>query len=260
MAMPALQQTIYSILLLLVVSVPAQAATPRFKAVAFDFFIIFDPNSVVPVVEEVAPGRALEFTKAWRSKQFEYGFIRSITSHHADFFEVTGDALDYTAAAMQIELDQESRARLLNAYLTLKPWPDARSALERLKAAGVRIITIANFSPVMLRANADHAGITGHFDELLSTARNGSYKPSPEAYGLGIEALGLRKEEIVFVAFGGWDAYGAKRFGYPTYWVNRFDLPAERLGSPPDGISHEMTGLLHFVLGEAANGTKRGAK
>jgi 2-haloacid dehalogenase len=250
MAMPALQQAISSILVLLILSLPAHAAAPRFKAVAFDYFVIFDPNSVVPVVEEVAPGRGLEFTKAWRSKQFEYGFIRSITNHHADFFEVTGDALDYTAAAMQIELDRESRARLLNAYLTLRPWPDARPALERLKAAGVRIITIANFSPMMLRANADHAGITAHFDQLLSTARNGSYKPSPQAYALGMESLGLKKEEIVFAAFGGWDAYGAKRFGYPTYWVNRFHLPPERLASPPDRTSHDMSGLLQFVLGE----------
>lgn len=251
MAVPALQQAIASILLLLILSTHAQAATPRFKAVAFDYFVIFDPNSILPAVEEVAPGRALEFTKAWRSKQFEYGFIRSITRHHADFFEVTGDALDYTAAAMQIELDRESRAKLLNAYLTLKPWPDARPALERLKAAGVRIITIANFSPMMLRANADHAGITAHFDQLLSTARNGSYKPSPQAYALGMEALGFTKEEIVFAAFGGWDAYGAKRFGYPTYWVNRFNLPPERLGSPPDRTSHDMAGLVEFVLGEA---------
>jgi len=256
MALPALQKLLFYILFVLILSPHTQAATPRFKAIAFDYFVIFDPNSVLPVVEEVVPGRALEFTKAWRSKQFEYGFIRSITSHHADFFEVTADALDYTAAAMQITLDRESRTRLLNAYLTLKPWPDAQPALERLKAAGVRIITIANFSPMMLRANADHAGITAHFDQLLSTARNGTYKPSPQAYALGMQELGLKKEEIVFAAFGGWDAYGAKRFGYPTYWVNRFHLPPERLGSPPDRTSHDMTGLLQFVLGEAADAAK----
>ena len=241
------------ILFALLLPVHSVAATPRFKAVAFDYFVIFDPNSILPAVEQVVPGRALEFTKAWRSKQFEYGFLRSITNQHADFFEVTGDALDYTAAAMQVNLDREARVRLLNAYLTLKPWPDAQPALARLKEAGVRIITIANFSPMMLRANADHAGITAHFDQLLSTDRNGTYKPSADAYALGIHELDMKKEEIVFAAFGGWDAYGAKRFGYPTYWVNRFHLPAERLGLPPDATSNDMSGLLQFVLGEAAN-------
>jgi 2-haloacid dehalogenase len=52
-------------------------------------------------------------------------------------------------------------------------------ALRKLKASGVRIITIANFSPKMLRANAEHAGIADLFDELLSTEVNGTYKPDP---------------------------------------------------------------------------------
>jgi len=242
--------------LILIVPIPVHAAAPRFKAVAFDYFVIFDPNSILPAVEEVVPGRGLEFTRAWRSKQFEYGFLRAITKQHADFFHVTGDALDFTAAAMHVRLDEKSRTRLLNAYLTLEPWPDTRAALQQLRAAGVRIITIANFSPLMLRANADHAGITSQFDQLLSTARNGTYKPSAEAYALGMQELGLKKEEIVFAAFGGWDAYGAKTFGYPTYWVNRFHLPAERLAAQPDGVSHDMSGLLQFVFGEATGGTE----
>jgi catalase len=251
MTSSALQRML--ILILFALHLPVQGQTsPRFKAVAFDYFVIFDPDSILPAVEEVAPGRAAEFAKGWRGKQFEYGFLRSITGQHADFFEVTADALDYTAAAMQVRLGSEARTRLLNAYLTLRPWPDAQQALQRLRAAGVRIITIANFSPMMLRANADHAGLTAHFDQLLSTARNGTYKPSAGAYALGMQALGLKKEEIVFAAFGGWDAYGAKSFGYPTYWVNRFKLPRERVGIPPDGESHDMAGLLQFVLGDAA--------
>ena len=80
---------------------------------------------------------------------------------------------------MHLGLTPEKRQRLLNAYLTLKPWPDAVGALRRLKASGVRIITIANFSGQMLRANAEHAGIADLFDELLSTEVNGTYKPDP---------------------------------------------------------------------------------
>ena len=139
---------------------------------------------------------------------------------------------------------------LLDAYLTLRPWPDSVAALRKLKASGVRIITISNFSPKMLQANADNAGIADLFDELLSTEANGTYKPDPRAYALGMERLKLKKEEIVFAAFGGWDAYGAKSFGYTTYWVNRFHLPAEELGFAPDGTSDNLQGLLEFVLGK----------
>ena len=123
-------------------------------------------------------------------------------------------------------------------------------ALRKLKASGVRVITISNFSGKMLRANAEHAGIVDLFDELLSTEVNGTYKPDPRAYALGMERLKLKKEEIAFAAFGGWDAYGAKCFGYTTYWVNRFDLPLEELGIEPDGTSNNLEGLLKLVLGQ----------
>ena len=224
-------------------------AMPHFKAVAFDYFVLFDASSVVPEVEKVFPGKGPEFARMWRGKQFEYGFLRSITNRHTDFFKVTEDALVYTAKFMKLELSPDTQKQLLNAYLTLKPWPDTVDALRKLKASGVRIITISNFSRKMLRSNADGAGMTDLFDEFLSTEVNGTYKPEPRAYELGMQRLQLRKEEIVFAAFGGWDAYGAKSFGYTTYWVNRFNLPVEELGIVADRTSNNLEGLLNFVLG-----------
>jgi 2-haloacid dehalogenase len=149
---------------------------------------------------------------------------------------------------MNISMSPDVRARLLNAYLKLKPWPDTVRVLNELRASGIKIITIANFSPRMLRSNADNAGITDLFDELLSTEASGTYKPDPMAYELGLKRLRLKKAEIVFAAFGGWDVYGAKSFGYPTFWVNRFNLPAEKLGVEPDGKSTGLDGLLDFAL------------
>jgi 2-haloacid dehalogenase len=223
---------------------------PRFKAVAFDYFVIFDANSIIPEVEKAFPGKGAEFTRIWRGKQFEYCYLRTITGRFADFSAVTEDALAYAAEAMRLELTADSRQRLLDAYLNLKPWPDAADGLRKLRAAGVRIITISVFSERMLRANAEHAGIADLFDELLSTEVNGTYKPDPRAYALGMEHLHLKKDEIAFAAFGAWDAYGAKSFGYPTFWVNRFNVPAEELGLKADGVSDSFQGLLDFVLGK----------
>jgi 2-haloacid dehalogenase len=181
---------------------------PRFKAIAFDYFVIFNPNSVIEVVEKVFPGKGMEFTKTWRTKQFEYGFLRSITKRHEDFFKVTENALDYTIETMKLKATPEEHALLLNAYMNLKPWPDVVDGLKKLKASGLKIITIANFSKKMLKSNADNAGIAELFDELLSTEVNGTYKPDARAYELGLKHLKLKKTEIVFAAFGGWDAYG----------------------------------------------------
>ncbi len=108
----------------------------------------------------------------------------------------------------------------------------------------------------MLFSNAEQAGLLTYFDALVSTDANHTYKPDPRAYRLGMDRLHLAKQDILFAAFGGWDAAGAKSFGYPTYWVNRFSQPLEELGVRPDGSSTNLDGLLSFVL---ANQSASGA-
>jgi 2-haloacid dehalogenase len=228
-------------------------ARPRFKAIAFDSLVLFNPDSVVPKVEQVFPGRGQEFTNLWRTHQFEYSWLRSITGRYIDFFAITEESLTYTTAAMKLELSPENKQRLLDTYLHLTPWPDTIQSLGRLKGSGLRLITISNFSPRMLRSNAKNAGIVEFFDALVSTDANHTYKPDPRAYRLGMDELHLNKQDILFVAFGGWDAAGAKAFGYPTFWVNRFKQPFEELGIGPDQTSNNLEGLLDFVLGDRSN-------
>jgi 2-haloacid dehalogenase len=203
---------------------------------------------VVSAADEVSSGRGRELTNLWRTRQFEYCWLRSITNRYADFTRVTEDALVYAASALHIGLTAEQRQRLLDTFFHLTPWPDAADGLRRLRASGVRIITIANFSPAMLQANADRAGFTPFFDALVSTDANHTFKPDPRAYQLGADVLHLSKDRIVFAAFGGWDAAGATSFGYPTVWVNRFAQPPEELGVHPNRVVRDMRGLLDFVL------------
>ena len=224
------------------------AARSPFKAVAFDSFVLFNPDSIVSAADAVFPGKGRELANVWRTRQFEYSWLRSISGRYVDFFAVTEDALVYAAHTMKLEPTAEQKQRLLDAYQHLSPWPDAVDGLRRLRQSGVRVITIANFSPGMLRANTDRAGMAGLFELLVSTDANHTYKPDPRAYQLGIDRLHLQKREIVFAAFGGWDAAGAKAFGYPTVWVNRFNQPLEELGVRPDRTVANLDGLLDFVL------------
>jgi 2-haloacid dehalogenase len=227
------------------------AARPRFKAVAFDYLVLFDANSVAGAAEQAFPGKGRELAQLWRTRQFEYTWLRSITGRYADFFSVTEDALVYAASAMKLELTAGRKEQLLDAYLHLVPWPDTADTLRRLRESGIRVIALANFSPHMLQANAENAGLSGLFDALVSTDTNRTYKPDPRAYQLGMDRLRLARHEILFAAFGGWDAAGAKAFGYPTVWVNRLNQPAEELGIRADHVVPDLRGLLEFVFGSA---------
>jgi len=248
-----LSLALFAVTLILLPSTPQLvraevAATPRFKAVAFDYFVLFNPDSIVSTAERIFPGKGRELASLWRTRQFEYSWLRTITDQYVDFFALTEDALVYSASAMKLTLTEDGKRQLLDAYLHLEPWPDTREALGRLKASGVRVVTIANFSPTMLRENARNAGLSGLFDILISTDANHSYKPDPRAYALAIDRLHLARQDVLFAAFGGWDAFGAKSFGYPTIWINRFDQPLEQLGVQPDRTSRDLSGLLQFVL------------
>jgi 2-haloacid dehalogenase len=99
----------------------------------------------------------------------------------------------------------------------------------------------------ILEAGIKNAGLEGIFEHVLSTDQVRAYKPDPRAYHMAMDAFQLKREEILFAAFAGWDAAGAKRFGYPTFWVNRLNLPGEELGVTPDAIGRDLTDLVSFV-------------
>ncbi len=58
------------------------------------------------------------------------------------------------------------------------------------------------------------------------------------------------------MAFAGWDAAGAKWFGYPTFWVNRAGASREELDIVPDGTGRDLQSLLEFLDSGSATGGK----
>ncbi|HEY4230774.1 MAG TPA: haloacid dehalogenase type II [Thermoanaerobaculia bacterium] len=226
---------------------PAPSAGSAIKAVAFDAFPIFDPRPVFALAENLFPGRGAELAGAWKARQFEYQWLRALGGRYADFRQATDDALTFAARSLQLELTAEKRAQLVNAYGELRAWPDVPAALARLKNAGLRLGFLSNLTPALLAAGIRNAGLNGTFEQVLSTDAIRSYKPDPRAYELGTKAFGLAREEILFAAFAGWDAAGAKWFGYPTFWVNRAGSPEEQLGAAPDGVGRDLNDLTAFL-------------
>jgi 2-haloacid dehalogenase len=234
----------------------ANAARRReIRGICFDLFTLFDPRGVIAETRKALPEGAEELCEAWRSRQFQYSWLRAAAGQYRDFRVVTREALDSAIRARNVALSEAARESLVDAYSRLEPWPDTRAALLSWKQAGLRLAPLANYSPRMLQTLLDNAGLSELFDAKISTDAARTFKPDPRAYALGIPALGLEREEIVFSAFGGWDAAGAKWFGYPTFWVNRLDVPAEGLAPGPDATGQSLGELAAFVAaGPATSG------
>ncbi|MHB0992254.1 MAG: haloacid dehalogenase type II [Burkholderiales bacterium] len=233
----------------LLASIPLARATTNsgIKAIAFDAFPIFDPRPVFTLAEHLFPGRGTELSNAWRTRQFEYQWLRVLTRQYADFWQTTEEALEFSCELLKLDLTPDKRQQLMHAYLDLETWPDVEPALRSLKDAGLRLAFVSNATPQILNAGIKNSSLEGVFEHVLSTDTLKTYKPTPLAYQMAVDAFNLKRNEILFVPFAGWDAAGAKAFGYTTFWVNRLNLPAEKLGATPDAMGHNLTDLLAFV-------------
>jgi 2-haloacid dehalogenase len=183
----------------------------------------------------------------WRTRQFEYSWLRTLTGSYVNFLQVTLDALEFACASLHVTLSGESRGRLMQALLQLPPWEDAATALRDLRGAGIRMAFLSNFTDGMLEANIRAAGISEYFEARLSTDRVAAYKPDPRSYQMAVDHFRLPRAAIAFVAFGGWDAVGASRFGFPVYWTNRLSQPQEELGATADLVEAGLGALPAFV-------------
>lgn len=229
-------------------SVRAQTPGPRkIRAVAFDGFPIIDPRPVFAKADAMFPGKGGELSTAWRTRQFEYTWLRTMSGSYVDFWQVTEEALVFAAKLVKLEMSGAQRDQLMESYLKLKAWPDAAEALKKLKDAGIRMAFLSNFTVEMLDATVRNSGLQDIFEPHLSTDRVQAFKPDPRAYRMGVDAFGMEREEIAFAAYAGWDAAGAKRFGYPTFWVNRANAPLEELGVAPDGTGAGLQDLVGFA-------------
>ncbi len=217
------------------------------KAIAFDAFPVLDPRPVFALAESLFPGKGADLAAAWRTRQFEYTWLRTMSRRYVDFWHVTEDALVFAANMLKLDLTANHRVRLMDAYLKIRCWPDAPAALHSLKDKGIRLAFLSNLTAEMLHAGIRNSGLEQIFDHVLSTDRVGAFKPDPRAYRMGVDAFGLKPQEILFAAFAGWDAAGAKTFGYPTFWVNRQGQPAEELGVTADHAGASLNDLVRFV-------------
>lgn len=225
----------------------AQAAARKIKAIAFDAFPIFDPRPIVQTCERLFPGHGTELSNLWRTRQFEYQWLRALGGRYSDFWDTTRDALVFASASLSLAMTDQQRDTLMQGYLQINAWPDVKPALEVLRARGTTLAFLSNATTEILEAGIRNSALQNIFDHVISTDRIQSFKPEPRAYQLGVDVLGFKKEEILFVAFAGWDVAGAKWFGYPTYWNNRQSTKPEQLGVTPDGIGLTLDELVNHL-------------
>src|SRR5262245_23578309 len=203
-------------------------------ACVFDAYgTLLDVNSAAARCRDALGPQADAFSATWRRNQLEYSWLRSLMGAHADFWQLTTEALDYACERHAIA-DASLRRRLLEIYRELSPYPEVPAMLREIRSAGFKTAILSNGTPAMLRAAVEAADLGAQFDQILSVESVGVFKPHPRVYQLAVDRLGVAAARICFVSSNGWDIAGAAHFGFRAVWINRAGEPRDRLPAGPE--------------------------
>ena len=227
------------------------AVSQPIRAVVFDAYgTLFNVDSVVATCEALFPGNGKALAKLWRSKQLEYSWLRSLMDRYVDFSQVTRESLQVACQALGLKYADEGLAQLANAYRTLALFDDALTTLQHLRRQQptLKLAILSNGATEMLDAVVNFNRLDTMLDAVLSVDAVGCFKPDPRVYQLACDELHVNRDEIAFVSSNGWDAAGAKSFGFKTYWINRTSAPVDALGVKPDRMLNSLAELPALVL------------
>ncbi len=212
------------------------------RACVFDAYgTLFDFASAAARAR-VPDDKRAALTALWRDKQLQYTWLRTLQGRYADFWQVTGDALDFALDSCGLA-EPALRAELMQLYLTLRPFPEVPAALAALKARGLTIAILSNGTPAMLASAIRSAGLADRIDHALSVDAVGAFKTDRKVYQYALGRLGLEKRRVLFASSNGWDAYAAADFGFRVAWINRYGQRPERLPGAPDVVLESLAGL-----------------
>ena len=204
------------------------------RACVFDAYgTIFDFASAVARCADIPDDKRVALTTLWRDKQLQYTWLRTLQGRYADFWQVTGEALDFALDSLGLATPARSE-RLMQLYLTLEAFPEVHDTMRALRRAGYATAILSNGSPAMLEAAVRGAGLQELFDAVLSADAVKAFKTHPSVYEYGLRALGLEAHDVCFQSSNAWDAYAASAFGMRVVWCNRYGQRRERLPGAPD--------------------------
>jgi 2-haloacid dehalogenase len=190
------------------------------KAIVFDAYgTLYDVQSVANITDEAFPGYGELITQIWRIKQLEYTWLRSLMRRYEDFSAITRDSLTYTLKILGLTYNDGIFEKIMDKYVHLDLYPDAKAALLSLKNCKRAILS--NGSTDMLTALVRNTGLDSILDATISIDAKGIFKPSPDAYSLIQARLDVNPGEVLFVSSNPWDAIGAKAVGLKVAWIER---------------------------------------
>jgi 2-haloacid dehalogenase len=181
--------------------------------------LVFDVNETLIDLESLAPLFARLFGDAkvmreWFGQLVMYSMTATLSGLYEDFFALGRGVLGMIAAQRGVTVTAADVDELRARMLTMPAHPEVPAALQALKDAGFRLVTLTNSPPNPGgKSPLENAGLAGYFEQQLSVHPARAFKPSPRVYQLVRDALGVPLGRCCMVAAHVWDTIGAQAAG-----------------------------------------------
>lgn len=177
----------------------------------------------------------------WEEIQFEI-----IQGPYQEYSKVLSESIRTWVLAMGYQWHDSFGPAMTTAMRSIQAFHDTKPALERARAAGLKLAIISNTDRDIITHSIKQIEVP--FDKVIVAEDCGAYKPSPVVFEKALAEIGAEPGKILHTAFGfKYDIGPAQQFGMKTAWVNR---NAERLPDAqiqPDFIWRDLWGLAEFA-------------
>ncbi len=192
------------------------------------------------------PGNPNSFVTWWRRTHFENSMIDALLHRQHTPYRVIGErSVAHVMDRAGIQYTINEVHDLVEQIVRLRPFPEVPAALDRLRTQ-YRLVVLSNGDPDMLEAAKQYHGVA--FEQVISVAVANSFKPHVATYTKAAEIVGVRMEQVLFIANHAFDCIGAKAAGMRTAFVDRRQRPFGDTPHQPDLLVASMSVLADLLV------------
>jgi 2-haloacid dehalogenase len=186
------------------------------------------------------------FVTWWRRTHFENSMIDALLHReHTPYREIGHRSVAHVMERAGIKHTMHEVRYLVGEIEKLKPFPEVPAALAVLRTR-YKLVVLSNGDPDMLEAAKQYHKVP--FDRVISVAEANSFKPHVATYTKAAELVGLRTDQVLFVANHAFDCIGAKSAGMRTAFIDRRSRPFGISPHQPDILVPTMKDLADAIV------------
>ena len=217
------------------------------RVIVFDLMgTLLDLQSMDPYFERFFGDSAVR--KEWFMQSLQLAMAATLTNAYEDFGVQADTGLEITARRYKVSMLGEEKNLILGALRKLRPFQDVAQNLQRLRDAGLQLVTLTNSTTPMAEAQLTYAGLLGHFDQVISADEVHCFKPAPEVYQLAAKRMGVEPAQLRLVSAHDWDVTGALRAGCSAAFVARPGQVMNPFGPQPDVRGTDLGAVVEKIL------------